>query len=163
MTKIAVRHIIDPIDVLIECIKHDPKSMGLYTCGAKFNEHVISIGTGCPYGQVEIMLNTTNKSYYIPVQCIVTFEDNQMHVEAYSWKEHLVDKDHYYTATYELTTPVEVINACQNIDMIFRVLSVCVENFKDYTTSYKDAEAYAAHVISDTIDSFKKYFELVKQ
>ena len=155
MSKIAVRHIIDPIDVLIECIKHDPESMGLDICA---NNYDISIGTGCPYGKVEIMLNTTNKSYYIPVQCIVTFENSQMHVEAYSFKEHLVDHDHYYTATYDLTTPIKVVDACNNIDMTFRILSVCVDNFKDYT-SYKDAEDYAAHVISDTIDSFKKFFE----
>lgn len=158
MNDITIYNKINPIDVLIECIKHDPESMGLYICGAKFNEHDISIGTGCPFGKVEIMLNTTNKSYYIPLQCIVTFEKNQIHVEAYSFQDHLVDHDHYYTATYDLTTPIKVINACQNIDMTFRILSVCVDNFKNFKT-YKEAEAYASHVISDTIDSFKNYFE----
>ena len=158
MNDITIYNKINPIDVLIECIKHDPKSMGLYICGAKFNEHDISIGTGCPFGKVEIMLNTLNKSYYIPLQCIVTFENNQMHVETYSFKEHLVDHDHYYNATYDITTPVKLVNACQSIDTIFRTLTVCTENFKAYT-SYKDATDYAAHVISDTIDSLKNYFE----
>ena len=159
MNDITIYNKINPIDVLIECIKHDPKSMGLYICGAKFNEHDISIGTGCPFGKVEIMLNTTNKSYYFPLQCIVTFENNQMHVEAYSFKEHLVDHDHhYYNATYNLTTPVKLVNVCQYIDTIFRTLTVYTKNFKAYT-SYKEVEAYAAYVISDTIDSFKNYFE----
>ena len=158
MNDITIYNKINPIDVLIECIKHDPKSMGLDICGAKFNEYDISIGTGCPFGKVEIMLNTANKSYYIPLQCNVTFEKNQIHVEAYSFKGHLVDQDHHYIATYNMTTPVKVIDVCQNIDMIFRILVVCIDNFKSFKT-YKEAEAYASHVISDTIDSFKKYFE----
>lgn len=158
MNDITIYTKINPIDILIECIKHDPKSMGLYICGAKFNEHDISIGTGCPYGKVEIMLNTTNKSYYIPLQCIVTFENNQMHVEAYNFSNHIVDKDNYYRNSFDVLTPVKLIDSCSCIDMIFRILVTCIDNFKNFKT-YKEAEAYASHVISDIINSFKNYFE----
>ena len=84
-----------------------------------------------------------------------------MHVEAYSLKDNIVDKDHYYTATYDLKTPVKIFTACQNIDMIYRILAVYTANLKAYT-SYTDAEVYAAYAISNTIDSFKNYFEPVE-
>lgn len=161
MKLVSIYNQVNPIDILIELIKSDPESMGLDSC---VNNQYISNAQGCPFAIARIVLHESIQSIYMPLQLAVTFDHNSVNIEAWCYKNNCVDKDTHYQAVYDIDTPKNLLSICNIVNKEYVKLCSVLDNFKTMKT-YIDAEEYAAYVISNTINSFKKYFsstEVVK-